>query len=856
MCRFPIEESLSQIRSALAANRDVILSAAPGAGKSTIVPLALKDEPWLSGKRIIILQPRRIAAVTLARRMAYLDGTAPGTVVGHKVRFDSNITASTRVEVLTEGILTRRLQKDPLLEGVGLVIFDEFHERSVHTDLCLALCREVKREVRPDLRLMLMSATADLELAQSFLDQPELIEGKGFLHPVEISYRPFSAGRDHIGALARAIAQIIDESGAAEEFLVFLPGMGEIMRVADYLAGSAATNSHQIMPLHGSLSVSEQEKVLQPASRPRIILSTNIAETSLTIDGITVVIDSGEARWLEVDSQSGLEQLRLHRISRSSAVQRSGRAGRVRPGKAFRLWSQAEHQQMPENDLPEILRIDPSAAVLELFSWGCRDPIHFNWLQSPGSETIARAVDLLKLLGAVDDNGVISSDGRKMVELPVEPRLARMLLTAAKLGITELAALAAAVICEKDFVRKSSADVGAMFGYAGSDADLSWRLQLLNDKKGAGAAAGNVDEGAIRRIFKVQRQLQDLLAVASERLRPHGDGGRKLQQALLAAFPDRVCLRRGTGRSPSFTICSGQGLAISDTGLLPGERLILALRLDLNTRPGMADGRVFLACAIAEETLPAQALYKRKREIFFSDERARVLARERTWYGKLLLNDCESALKSEESADAGQLLMQAALTFPEKALACSDEKNCEFINRVSALKSCRAGADFPELDNNWLAEQIREMAPGSRSFTDLQKQSLEQIYLQKLSWKNRELFEKLVPERFEVPSGSAIRIQYQAAGAPVLAVKIQELFGMPQTPALCNGQLKMLVHLLSPGGQPVQITADLASFWQTGYQQVIKELKGRYPKHRWPDDPGNAVAFYGTKKQFARKFGS
>ena len=854
--RFPVESSLPQIRSALVTNRDVILSAAPGAGKSTIVPLALKDEPWLAGKHIIILQPRRIAAVALARRMAYLDGSSPGVVVGHKVRFDSNITASTRIEVLTEGILTRRLQKDPLLEGVGLVIFDEFHERSVHTDLCLALCREVKREVRPDLRLMLMSATADLELAKSFLDQPELVEGKGFLHPVAVDYRPFSGGRDHIGALARAIGQIVAESGPGEEFLVFLPGMGEILRVADYLDSCGAASGRQIMLLHGSLSVSDQERVLQPAAKPRIILSTNIAETSLTIDGITVVIDSGEARWLEIDSQSGLEQLRLHRISRSSATQRAGRAGRVRPGKAFRLWSQAEHNQLAENDQPEILRIDPTAAVLELFAWGCRDPLHFNWLQSPGSEKIARSVDLLKLLGAVDDNGKVSNDGRKMVELPVEPRLARMLLCAATLGITEMAALAAAVICEKDFVKRGAADTGAIFGYFGSDADLSWRLQLLNDGKAAGSTNVSVDEGAIRRIYKVQKQLHDLLGGRSANAHLSATAGRKLQQALLAAFPDRVCLRRSDGRSPSFTICSGQGLTIADTGLLPGERLILAFRLDLNSRPGMADGRIFLACAIDQGLLPTQALYQKKREIFFSEDRARILARERSWYGKLLLSDCESAVQSEESEAASQLLLKAAMAFPAKALACSEEKNHEFINRVAALKSCRAGAEFPVLDDSWLVEQIRELAPGSRSFADLQKQSLEQLYLQQLSWKQRELFEKLVPERFVVPSGSAIRIQYQDAGAPILAVKIQELFGMPQTPAICNDQLKLLLHLLSPGGQPVQITADLASFWQSGYQQAIKELKGRYPKHPWPDDPGSAIAFRGTKKQFARKFGS
>ena len=845
---FPVEESLLQIKAALAGNHDVILSAAPGAGKSTIVPLALKDEAWLAGKRIVILQPRRIAAVALARRMASLDGSPPGAVIGYKVRFDSNITATTRIEVLTEGVLTRRLQKDPLFEDVALVIFDEFHERSVHTDLCLALCREIKREVRPDLRLMLMSATADLELAASFLDQPELIEGKGFLYPVDIVYRPFAAGRNRSDELARAIAAIIEEAGPAEEFLVFLPGMGEIMRVADYL--TARVPGREIMILHGSLPVSEQEKVLQPATRPRIILSTNIAETSLTIDGITVVIDSGEARWLEIDQQSGLEQLRLHRISRSSAAQRAGRAGRLKPGRAYRLWSQPEHQQLAENDTPEILRIDPVSAVLELFTWGCRDPHQFNWLQSPGPERIGRAVELLQMLEAVDDDGRITATGRKMAELPVEPRLARMLLVAAELGVIEAAALAAAVISEKDFIRPATGSESSRPQRI--DADLEWRLEVLADRTSL-QGGFDIDRNAVRRVFDVQRQLLDLLG---RRAKPSSQagGGRSLRRALLAAFPDRVCLRRSEERSGNYTICTGQGFVISENGLLPGESLILALRLDQSQRAG--DGRIFLACALEESLLAGQHLYQRRRELFFSRSHSRVMARERIFYGKLMLRENETAVRADETDKATEILVAAALAEPEKALAIDSDENRNFVNRVATLKSCPAGADFPAIDDAWLATQIRELAASSRGYSDMQRQKLEQLYLQQLSWKDREKFEKLVPERFIVPSGSALRIQYQAEGSPILAVKIQELFGMAQTPAICAGQCRLLVHLLSPAGRPVQITADLASFWQTGYPQVIKELKGRYPKHPWPDDPGSATASRGTKKQIARRSGS
>lgn len=853
MNRFPIEDSLPEIRKALADGHDVVLTAEPGAGKSTIVPLALKNEPWLGKSRIVMLQPRRVAAVAIARRMAALDGSAPGRVVGHGVRFSSNITASTQIEVLTEGILTRRLQKDPLLDGVGLIIFDEFHERSIHADLCLALCREIKREVRPDLRIMVMSATIDTGLVQGYLENSKTVTGKGFLYPVEVIYQAIASGRDTFAAAAQAIVKTVAESAPDEEYLVFLPGAGEIKNVQQQLESSKETARHRVLALHGSMSIDDQETVLQPSSTPRIILSTNLAETSLTIDGITTVIDSGYCRRQSFDPQTGLEKLELQRISKASATQRAGRAGRLRAGRAIRLWHKAEHDQLVDCEEPEISRIDPTPTVLELFAWGCKNPHEFKWLQSPGTEKISRAVELLQMLQAIDEMGRITATGRKISDLPVEPRLARMLLAAADMGVARQAALAAAIIGEKDIILSDfNADAGP--GRNNSpDPDLDLRIELIEhgDRQGL-----RLDRNTIWRIDKTQKQLLDLIRNQQTQAAPKsGDSSRDmLHRALLAAFPDRVCMRRGGAGSTAYTVCSGQGLNLSQGGLLKSHEFILALKVDARLRAGTNDGRIFLGCAINSDWLKAGhgAPCRPNREIFFKEATLKVVARERLWYGKLLLNDHETSIRNEETATAGQILLQAAAADLRKAMNLDHPDTAEFISRVALLKSSAAGRDFPTVDEEWLLQQIKEMAAHCRSFADLQKQPVEQLYLQQLSWNRREQFEKLVPERFEVPSGSSIRIQYQPDSAPILAVKIQELFGMATTPAVCNGQQPMLIHLLSPAGRPVQITADLASFWKTGYRQVVGELKGRYPRHPWPDEPDKAIPFKGTKRQLER----
>ena len=937
---YPIESSLEDIKQALAGNKNLILTAEPGAGKSTVVPLALINEAWLEGKKIVMLQPRRVAAVAVANRMAETHGSEPGKTVGYSVRFNSNIKPSTKIEVLTEGILTKRIQKDPFLEDVGLVIFDEFHERSINADLGLALCCEIKKDVRPDLRIMVMSATIDTELINNYLENSEVISGKGFLYPVTVEYRPVGAGRNYFDNAAKAIYEIVASSDKKEEYLVFLPGIGEINRVKDYLESTSLGLSHNILTLHGSMNIKDQQRVLSarnnflvkrslqslrdssPTSSSnfggalgkeedapqkqsfggaaerseaegaalrsnavsRIILSTNIAETSLTIEGITTVIDTGYARQNQFNAETGLNKLEMVRISKASAKQRAGRAGRLKAGRAIRLYSKAEFENFAENEIPEILRSDPTSSILELYSWGIKDPFKFNWLESPTKESIERSIELLKMLGAIDEKKSVTELGKKINSIPAEPRLAAMLIKAKEAGCLEEAALATAIIEEKDFLnnnrhceslkevwqsnntlffkrppqslRDSSPTIhggasklennGSPNSFSnfdgasekGVDPDLFLRLLAFEDKS-ALPSQYSLDNQIMKRILKEQQQLFKTIMNEESGTSNLKNNYNSLRKVLFQAFPDRICQRRTQGGN-SYTLCNGQGLSIDSDSLLKDCEYILSLKQDTKLRSSTSDGKIFLACKIELDWLLQSSAIKKAREIFFSEKINKICVKERIRYGSLLLKEQESKLTEKELETALDCFCKAILADKNKAFDLNEKSNSSFIGRLNAIKATSYSKFYPDIDEKWLKNTLASIcSTDNLSFDWLQKQGISSLYLNQLSWKQREDFEKLVPERIKVPTGSNIKIDYTQSEHPVLPVKMQEMFGQAQSPSICNGEIKLTVHLLSPAGRPMQITSDLASFWQNGYKTIVGELRGRYPKHLWPDDPAN-----------------
>ena len=842
--KYPVHECIDQIRECLAKERNLILTASPGAGKSTIVPVELLNEPWLQGKRILMLQPRRVAAIAIARRMAEITGTRPGTLIGHQVRFSRNISSDTQIEILTEGILTRRIQNDPFLENVALVIFDEFHERSIHSDLCLALCREIQKDVRPDLKIMVMSATVSPEPIANFLDTSSVIDAPGFLFPVETSYQPVPAGHDRFSAMLTACRKIFSSSPPDESYLIFLPGSGEINFFKRELESNVS--SHEILPLYGSMSLDEQQKVLTPAEKPRIVLATNIAETSLTIEGITTVIDSGYCRKLSFNPETGLERLDMARISKASAAQRAGRAGRLKPGRAFRLWSQSEHMAMENFDLAEIHSVDLCSTILELAGWGINQPENFAWFEAPEIAKTNAAQNLLFQLRAIDESGGITESGKSFLKLPVHPRLACMLLNAKKLGIGKLASRAAAIISEKDFI-VSPAITSQEKSF---NTDIFARLDILERKNEAQPDA--VDKRQVKHVLKVSQQLEQMLDFTDEKNDRSEHATESLKICMAAAFPDRICQLRNSQNKRNYKICTGQGFSLPDGR---GEPFIIALRLDARLRKGSNEGQIFLAAEIGLESVLEVIghLCQGARELYFSEARKAVSVKNVIRYLDMTIKDSDDKLSEQERILAEKMLVGHALANFQQAFNLDAPENRNFINRVNLIAKNTEDPEFPIIDQKWFFNHIESLTAGCTSFSELQQMSFFELYFSGKPFSLKTKLEKLAPERLKVPSGNLLKIEYPDDGNPFLQVKIQEVFGMKETPKICNNRVKLILHLLSPAMRPVQITSDLESFWKNGYKTVVAELKGRYPKHQWPEDPATGIAFAGTKKQLERK---
>jgi ATP-dependent helicase HrpB len=808
-----------------------VLTAPPGSGKTTLVPLLLLQEAWMAGQKIIMLEPRRLAARAAAARMAELLGEQVGETLGYRVRLDSRVTSRTRIEVVTEGILTRRLQRDPELEGVGLVIFDEFHERSLQADLGLSLTLDVMAGLREDLRLLVMSATLDGSRLVEFLNGAPLLQARGRSHPVAIHYLGDPPpGRRLSDVVTAAVWRLLESEPG--DLLVFLPGVGEIRQTAEQLTARLrdVSGAPLICPLFGDLGKSEQDRSIlpDPQGRRRVVLATAIAETSLTIEGVNTVLDSGWSRLPRFLPNTGLTRLETLRVSRAAAEQRAGRAGRLGPGSCYRLWSEARQASLAEQQPPEILEADLAPLMLDLLHWGVNDPRDLRWLDPPPPAACAQAMDLLRSLGAVDAQGRLSTVGRVMGELPLHPRLAHMLLRAADSPARAKACDLAALLSERDILR-----VGPDGG-RGSDIDL--RLSLLarwREGSRAEPLERSLDIAGIRRLERASRQFHGLLRALPW---PETGGVRSTAGLLAMAYPDRIARQTRHGR---FQLASGRGASLPEEDNLAAAPYLVAAELDA----GRTEARIRLALAIAEaelRELPDLPLQQRETVVWDTGQQAVLAVREER-LGALRLS-----ARPLPEAEPQAVLTAMLGGLRQMGLACLpwDSQTRQWINRLLCLREWQPEAGWPDLSDDWLSAHLEAwLGPWLNGVTrcaQLQKLDLLGILRSRLGWERCKRLDELAPTHLTVPSGSRKRLEYTPGAPPVLAVRLQELFGLAQTPTVCAGQVAVRLHLLSPAQRPIQVTQDLAGFWQRTYSEVKKELKGRYPKHYWPDDPYQA----------------
>ncbi len=828
---FPINDLLPRIRDSLTQHARLVLEAPPGAGKTTQVPLALLDADWLQGRRIIVLEPRRVAARAAAGFMARQLGEAVGETVGYRIRFDNKVSARTRIEVVTEGILTRMLQDDPTLEGVGALLFDEFHERHLAGDLGLALALEVQSSLRPDLRIVLMSATLDGQRLAQFLDAPRLSSaGRSF--PVEIAHFPARKNEGIEQQVRRAVELAITTH--AGDVLVFLPGQREIARVQTLLAGSAGMQGAALLPLHGELPVEQQARVLQPDALGgrRVVLATNVAESSVTLPGVRVVIDTGLAREPRYDPNSGFSRLDVVAIPQASADQRAGRAGRVAEGWAYRLWPQS--QRLEPQQRPEIMQVELAGLALELAAWGS-DAMRF--VDPPPKGALAAARELLQRLGALDQGDAITPSGRHMLTLGAHPRLAAMLLAPTDNSERALACDLAALIEARDPLSG---------GMLRSDA-LADRWQALAAFR-AGRMPSNANRSALAAIDAATTQWRRRLRL--DTLPPPVAPAHLLGDILLHAFPDRIA-RQHASDPHRYQLANGRMARLFDDSALFGERWLVATELRFEAKDALLLRGAPLDEARLQREFPQRFV---ENDVVRWDSAKRILVAQRERRFDAIVLDARPSGRIDPAL-AARALTNAVRELGLGVLPWSESLG-QWRARAESLRQWMPELDLPDLSDDALLATLDDwLLPafiGKSRLDALQAEELHAALTSRIDWNLRQRIEQLAPSRIRVPSGLERSITYALDGegnaaAPVLAVKLQELFGLADTPRIVDSRIALTLHLLSPAGRPLQVTQDLRSFWERTWPEVRKEMKGRYPKHPWPQDPWSAPATHRSK---------